>query len=54
MNVLTSSLGKVGIDPKRIQVMEVPQGNPQKFVEVATTFMKDIKALGPLLARIDQ
>jgi coenzyme F420-reducing hydrogenase delta subunit/NAD-dependent dihydropyrimidine dehydrogenase PreA subunit len=54
MHVLTDSLGKIGIDHKRIQVVEVPQGNPKKFSEVATNFMKELRPLGPLMARRDQ
>ena len=49
MKSLMSSLERMDIDPKRIQVAEVPQGNPKKFTDTATGFIDGIRGLGPLL-----
>jgi coenzyme F420-reducing hydrogenase delta subunit/Pyruvate/2-oxoacid:ferredoxin oxidoreductase delta subunit len=49
MKALTSSLERLDIDPKRLQVVEVPQGNPAKFTSAANDFMKDIRSIGPLV-----
>ena len=49
MKALTNSLERLGIDPKRLQVVEVPQGNPVKFTSVTNEFMKDIREIGPLV-----
>ena len=46
---LISSLERMGVDPKRIQVAEVPQGNPGKFSETTKKFIDEIRGLGPLL-----
>jgi len=46
---LTRSLERLDIDPKRLQVVEVPQGNPARFTEAAESFMKDIRIMGPLV-----
>jgi len=48
MKALTHTLERVDIDPKRLQVVEVPQGNPGKFTESTKNFMNEIRALGPL------
>lgn len=50
MKVLTNALERVDIDPKRLQVVEVPQGNPAKFTSSAKTFIDEIRTLGPLVA----
>jgi len=49
MKALTSTLERVDIDPKRLQVVEVPQGNPGKFTESAKNFMNEIRPLGPIV-----
>jgi coenzyme F420-reducing hydrogenase delta subunit len=49
MKALTSILGRVDIDPKRLQVVEVPQGNPGKFTESAKSFMNELRTLGPIV-----
>ncbi len=49
MKSLTTSLERLDIDPKRIQVAEVPQGNPQKFTAAAKGFIEEIRPLGPLV-----
>jgi coenzyme F420-reducing hydrogenase delta subunit/NAD-dependent dihydropyrimidine dehydrogenase PreA subunit len=49
MKALTSSLERLDIDPKRLQVVEVPQGNPAKFTSAANDFIKDIRKIGPLV-----
>jgi coenzyme F420-reducing hydrogenase delta subunit len=49
MKSLTSSLERLDIDPKRLQVVEVPQGNPAKFTSAANAFMNDIRTIGPLV-----
>jgi coenzyme F420-reducing hydrogenase delta subunit/NAD-dependent dihydropyrimidine dehydrogenase PreA subunit len=54
MQALKNTLGKIDIDPKRIQVAEVPPGNPAKFTAAAKSFMDEIKGLGPLVARRTQ
>ncbi len=48
MKALTSTLERLDIDAKRIQVVEVPQGNPQKFTAATKGFIDEVKALGPL------
>jgi coenzyme F420-reducing hydrogenase delta subunit len=50
MKALANTLERVDIDPKRLQVVEVPQGNPAKFTASAKSFMDEIRALGPLMA----
>jgi coenzyme F420-reducing hydrogenase delta subunit len=49
MKALTNSLERLEIDPKRLQVVEVPQGNPAKFTSVAKAFIEDIRSIGPLV-----
>jgi coenzyme F420-reducing hydrogenase delta subunit len=49
MKALTSTLERVDIDPKRLQVVEVPQGNPGKFTESAKSFISEIRNLGPIV-----
>ena len=49
MKALTNTLERVDIDPKRLQVVEVPQGNPGKFTESAKNFMNEIRPLGPIV-----
>jgi coenzyme F420-reducing hydrogenase delta subunit/Fe-S-cluster-containing hydrogenase component 2 len=51
---LKGMLEIIDIDPGRIQVAEVPQGNPKIFTDTAKGFMEEIRALGPLLARSEQ
>ena len=48
MKNLTKILERIDIDPKRVQVVEIPQGNEAKFVESSNKFIEDIRALGPL------
>jgi len=48
MKNLTKILERIDIDPKRLQVVEVPQGNEAKFKESTKKFMDEIRALGPL------
>jgi len=47
---LNGTLEKIGIDPKRIQVLEVPQGNQKKFADTVKVFMDQTRAMGPLLS----
>jgi coenzyme F420-reducing hydrogenase delta subunit/NAD-dependent dihydropyrimidine dehydrogenase PreA subunit len=54
MQALQNTLGHMDIDPKRIQVAEVPQGNPKKFTETAKGFIEGIRTLGPLFARSER
>jgi coenzyme F420-reducing hydrogenase delta subunit len=49
MKALTNSLERLDINPKRLQVVEVPQGNPGKFTSAANAFMEDIRSIGPLV-----
>jgi coenzyme F420-reducing hydrogenase delta subunit/NAD-dependent dihydropyrimidine dehydrogenase PreA subunit len=49
MKSLTKTLERIGIDPKRLQVVEVPQGNVKKFTEAANSFIEEIRVLGPLM-----
>lgn len=51
MQALTGMLKHADIDSQRIQVVEVPQGNPKKFTDAAKSFMDELRALGPLMAR---
>ena len=51
MKALTNTLERVDIDPKRLQVVEVPQGNPGKFTESAKNFMSLPSDNGGRLAR---
>jgi coenzyme F420-reducing hydrogenase delta subunit len=51
MDSLKKSLEKLDMDPKRIQIAEVPQGNPKVFTDAAKKFIDEIKGLGPLFAR---
>ena len=44
---LTDTLARVDIDPKRLQIVEVAQGNQKQFTDAADKFMEEIKALGP-------
>jgi coenzyme F420-reducing hydrogenase delta subunit len=48
MKILTDSLERLDIDPKRLQVVEVPQGNPEKLKEAANSFLGEIGEIGPL------
>jgi coenzyme F420-reducing hydrogenase delta subunit len=48
MKNLTKIMERIDIDPKRVQVVEVPQGDEAKFLESTSTFMDDIRAIGPL------
>jgi coenzyme F420-reducing hydrogenase delta subunit len=49
MKSLTGILERIDISPKRLQVVEVPQGNPKKFTDSATVFIDEIRGLGPLV-----
>ena len=51
MDSLKTSLERLDMDPKRIQIAEVPQGNPKMFTDAAKKFIDEIKGLGPLFAR---
>ena len=51
MNSLKTTLEAIDIDPKRLQVVEVPQGQAAKFTAATKSFMDEIKGLGPLMAR---
>ena len=51
MRILTESLGKIGVDPNRIKVVEVPPKDAGKFTAATKSFMDEIRSLGPLLAR---
>jgi coenzyme F420-reducing hydrogenase delta subunit/heterodisulfide reductase subunit C len=51
LEALLKPLAAIGVDPGRVQVAEVAQGNPRKFLEATQAFMKDVRALGPLLVR---
>ncbi len=46
---LAGVLRQTGIDPRRIQVCEVPQGNTRLFGEAREQFLSEIRSLGPLL-----
>ena len=48
MKNLAKIMERIDIDPKRLQVVEVPQGNEAKFTEATKKFMEDIRAMGPL------
>jgi coenzyme F420-reducing hydrogenase delta subunit len=48
MKNLTKIMERIDIDPKRLQVVEVPQGNVKKFNDSAKQFMDEIRALGPM------
>jgi coenzyme F420-reducing hydrogenase delta subunit/NAD-dependent dihydropyrimidine dehydrogenase PreA subunit len=50
MRAIVSTLEQIDIDPKRVQVAEVSQGNPRQFTDVTKKFMDEIKDLGPLQA----
>jgi len=54
MNTLRNTLEAIDIDPKRLQVVEVPQGQAAKFTAATKSFMDEIKFLGPLMARSSQ
>ncbi len=49
MKALTSSLERLDINPKRLQVVEVPPGNPGQFTNATKAFMEDIRSIGPLV-----
>jgi coenzyme F420-reducing hydrogenase delta subunit/Pyruvate/2-oxoacid:ferredoxin oxidoreductase delta subunit len=49
MKTLTNTLERIDISPKRLQVVEVPQGNPKKFTDSAQVFMDEIRGLGPIV-----
>jgi len=51
---LQGVLGKMGVDIKRIQIEEVPQGNQKKFADTAKAFMDEIKSFGPLFKGSEQ
>ena len=53
MKNLTKILERIDIDPSRVQVVEVPQGNEAKFTESANKFMDEIRALGPMAAEAE-
>ncbi len=48
MKSIISTLERLGIEPRRIQVAEVPQGNTKKFTDTANSFIEEIRTLGPL------
>jgi len=40
-------LGLLGIDPARVQLVWISSAEGNKFAQVANTFTKEIKELGP-------
>ena len=48
MKYLNRTLERLGIGSKRIQVAEVPQGNPKQFLDAAGKFIEELKTLGPI------
>ena len=51
---LKGILEKMSIDPKRIHIEEVSQGNQKKFTETAKGFIDEIRSLGPLFSGSEQ
>jgi len=50
MSALQKTLEEIGIDPRRVQISEVAQGNSKLFSETTQKFMDGIRRLGPLQA----
>jgi coenzyme F420-reducing hydrogenase delta subunit len=46
--ILRKLLEFVGIEPERLQVSWVSAAEPQKFVDVVSKVVEDVKRLGPL------
>ncbi|MCX8023554.1 MAG: hydrogenase iron-sulfur subunit [Syntrophorhabdaceae bacterium] len=52
MKYLTDFFEKMDIEKNRIQIAEIPQGNPKLFTDTATKFIKEIGSLGPAFERV--
>jgi len=52
ISALLKTLEQIGIDPRRIQISEVAQGNMKLFSDTRQQFMDEIRRLGPMQAGI--
>ena len=48
IGALQAWLERIGIDPQRVQLQEVPKGNPQAHSTAVNAFMDGIREIGPL------
>ncbi len=48
IEALRKDLPAIGIDPRRIQIIELPKGDQKGFNAAVDTFVKDLRELGPL------
>lgn len=52
IGALLKTLEQIGIDPRRVQISEVAQGNTKLFSDTTQRFMDEIRRLGPLQPEI--
>jgi coenzyme F420-reducing hydrogenase delta subunit len=48
IDALQAWLGRIGVDPRRLQVQEVPKGDPAAQSAAMAAFMDELRGLGPL------
>ena len=45
---LQETLANIGVDPSRIEYVEIPKGSPAKLEQAIADFMEQLHELGPL------